>query len=401
MRHPSVLFFAGLIWFGCLPGSGQSVLTARSGVVHFSEGSVFLDNQPVDQKFGTFPVIQEGSTLRTEHGRAEVLLTPGVFLRIDENSSIRMISGALNDTRVEFLRGSAILDSLDAPAGIPVIVIYKGGAIRFPKVGVCRLDSEPAPLLQVYSGEAQVTQDGKPLNIDTAHLFFLEAGTETKKFTDGTDDQFYGWARDRSEVIASENQLAAQTAKDPGDIDNGQTLPGVPDTGVVTPNYSIGLPPYSPFGGIYSMGSAVFDPYVPFGMGPLGMGAWGAYPVFYPVFLSNYRHHPGHSGWPTKPGGGPNRTAGWPNRPAGWTNRTAGWPHGLGEWQHRPGYSHWPSSATGISRYQPLRPPTFVPHTFAPRIGGVSSGFSRPVSARPAYVGVPHVAAGPHLVGHR
>ena len=52
-----------------------------------------------------FPGSEGKPELRTEEGRAEVLLTPGVFLRLGENSSFRMITNRLIDTRLEFLSG--------------------------------------------------------------------------------------------------------------------------------------------------------------------------------------------------------------------------------------------------------------------------------------------------------
>ncbi|MGA8030313.1 MAG: hypothetical protein WB992_24480 [Bryobacteraceae bacterium] len=360
MRCLFYCFPAALALVACLPVFGQSVISARSGVIHFSEGAVFVNDQPLDQKYGTFPNIKEGSTLRTEQGRAEVLLTPGVFLRIDENSSIRMAANALNDTRVEFLRGAVIVDSVDAPAQIPVTTIYKDDQVRFLKPGIYRLDSEPAPLVQAYSGEAEVTQDGKASKLDTSHLYFFAAGMETQKFDDGTDDAFYAWAKDRGEAIASQNQVAAQTLKDPGDVDNGPGVPLDPNFGIGTPNYGSGMPSYTPLGGIYSVGGAFYNPYA-----PLGMGLFGAYPVLYPVYLVPYRLTPVHSKWP------------------------------------RPGTSTWtwiPRPPTA-SHYPPLRSSTFVPRALPPRIGATSPGLYRPRSvATPRPAGV---AVGIHPVGHR
>ncbi len=350
MRFSRLLFasLAPLALLAAFPAFAQSVISVHSGVVHFSEGSVFIDNQAVDQKLGTFANVKEGSMLRTEHGRAEVLLTPGVFLRVDENSSVRMISSAITDTQVEFLQGSIIIDSLDAPGDSPVIAVYKESKVRFPKHGIYRLDSEPAPLLQVYSGEAEVAHDGKTSSIDASHLFFFAAATETKKFDNGTDDEFYAWARDRSEAITSENQLAAQTAKDPADIDNGLAVPGDPTFGGVGPTTA-------PFPGIYSMGGGYFDAYT-----PLGMGAFGRYPVLYPVFVyGRYGRHPGSS---------------WP----------------------RPSHPQWPNAGIGTS-YHPVRPTIPVLHPVPVGIGTVRSGVSRPVVVSPR----PGVGIGAHPIGHR
>jgi len=65
-----------------VPARGQAVISTRSGLVHFFEGSVYVAGQPLEARLGKFASIPEGGELRTEQGRAEVLLTPGVFLRI-------------------------------------------------------------------------------------------------------------------------------------------------------------------------------------------------------------------------------------------------------------------------------------------------------------------------------
>src|SRR5580698_1848377 len=88
----------------------QSVISAHSGVIHYVEGQVTLDDTAVQPKFAEFPDVKQGQTLAAQDGRAEVLLTPGVFLRLAENSSFRMVSNKLSDTRVEVLSGNAMIE---------------------------------------------------------------------------------------------------------------------------------------------------------------------------------------------------------------------------------------------------------------------------------------------------
>src|SRR5579862_1047076 len=97
---------AVLVGLSSFAALAQSVISAKSGLIHYAEGRVLLDGQPVEQHLGTFPDIKEKAELRTEEGRAEVLLTPGVVLRVGESSAIRMVTNRLIDTRVEFLSGS-------------------------------------------------------------------------------------------------------------------------------------------------------------------------------------------------------------------------------------------------------------------------------------------------------
>ncbi|MDQ6705039.1 MAG: hypothetical protein M3Z85_03620, partial [Acidobacteriota bacterium] len=37
----------------------QSIVSAHSGVLHYSEGDVFIGDKQIDAKFGTFPDIKE------------------------------------------------------------------------------------------------------------------------------------------------------------------------------------------------------------------------------------------------------------------------------------------------------------------------------------------------------
>jgi hypothetical protein len=111
-------------------------------------------------RFGRFPDIGEGRELRTTLGRAEVLLTPGVFLRLDGNSFIRLLSSRFSDTQVELLGGSAILEVTETVPDTAVKLIYKNWQMRAPQKGVYRIDTEP-PQRRAYEGEVEVVTDGK------------------------------------------------------------------------------------------------------------------------------------------------------------------------------------------------------------------------------------------------
>ena len=77
------LSFGSAVW-------AQSVISAKSGVINYTEGEVFAADQAVEVKNGKFPDWKKDQLLRTAEGRAEVLLTPGVFLRIAENSKLTL-----------------------------------------------------------------------------------------------------------------------------------------------------------------------------------------------------------------------------------------------------------------------------------------------------------------------
>jgi hypothetical protein len=196
--------------------SAQSVISAKSGLIHYVEGRVYLGDQLVESKFGSFPDIKENGQLRTEDGRAEVLLTPGVFLRIGENSAIRMVTNRLIDTRLEFLSGSVLVEADDLPKDNGVTVVYKDYSIKLERKGVYRFDSEPAAL-RIYDGEVMAEVNGKADEIKDGRMLSMDGDLKTAKFDKDKDsDALYRWSRRRSEYLAMANVSAAKSVRDSG-----------------------------------------------------------------------------------------------------------------------------------------------------------------------------------------
>src|SRR6266498_817920 len=127
---------AVVLTLGSVAALAQSVISARSGLIHYVEGEVYLGDQLVDPKFGQFPEVKENAVLRATVGRAEMLLTPGVFLRLGENSSIKMISNRLIDTRVELLSGTAVVEADDLMKDNAVTIVYKDAHAKLLKKGL-------------------------------------------------------------------------------------------------------------------------------------------------------------------------------------------------------------------------------------------------------------------------
>lgn len=241
--------------------SGQSVVSTRSGLINFSEGLVFLHGQPLTRKFGNYDRLKTGSTLMTQSGRAEILLTPNTYLRVGEDSSIRMLKDSLTDTQVEILGGSAILDSESAPDGDFVKLVFKDATIRILQKGRYRIDADP-PQLRVYEGEASVTRDGKPTTLEASQLMPLDGSSVVRQFTDSGDGLLDIWSDERQSLIAS-NLLNSQSISDPL-LDTGSTDAGT--------DYLAALGPYAGYiplatvppvmGGYYGYGSVVYSPFM-------------------------------------------------------------------------------------------------------------------------------------------
>ncbi|HZT37713.1 MAG TPA: hypothetical protein VFA28_07435 [Bryobacteraceae bacterium] len=206
---------SGRVFYCCVAASmhwpllAQSVVSVRSAVVHYFEGSVSVDGLALENKFGRFYEIKDGSELRTEDGRAEVLLTPGAILRVDRNSAIRLRSNRLQDTRVEFGAGSASVEVPDgAPAGA-VSLLYKNYQIRFRTSGVYRIDSPPGEL-RVEKGQAEVSTSGHSIVAAEGQTAPFAVPLQARP-APARQDSFDLWATDRRESIVADNAAAANS----------------------------------------------------------------------------------------------------------------------------------------------------------------------------------------------
>src|SRR5579872_3495888 len=83
---------------------------AQPGTVNYVEGQVSLNGQALTSKAVGSAEVQTGGVLETIQGKAEMLLTPGVFLRLGDDSAVRMDSPGLTNTRVSLLRGKAMVE---------------------------------------------------------------------------------------------------------------------------------------------------------------------------------------------------------------------------------------------------------------------------------------------------
>ena len=201
---------------GCLLLAGtaqaQMAISARSGLINYVEGTVILDGAFVTMQPGSFPQMQNGSELRTGEGRVEVLLAPGVFMRLAEHSAVRLLSGEIMDTRVAFLGGSVIVETADMAKEQGLTFSMNGVLFGLLNKGVYRLDSGP-PQISVYDGEAWVTVGGHAQILKRGRRLRLDGVAVAEKFDTKTGDDFFLWAWQRAEYLAAANASAIASAQ--------------------------------------------------------------------------------------------------------------------------------------------------------------------------------------------
>lgn len=301
---------------------GQNVISAKSGLVHYIEGQVLLDDKAVEVKYSQFPEVRQNQVLKTIEGRAEVLLTPGVTLRLAENSSFRMVSNSLSDTRVEALSGSVMIEHGEMAKDNQVSLMYKDRSITFVKSGLYRLDAQTGDF-RVYQGEAKIAVAGQTMTAKEAREVQLNAAVLTAmKFDTKDDDEFYRWASRRASYIAMANVSSAKALHDSGYMSSygggyGGGYGAGYGAGMWDWNPYFGMFTYVPFGGMYysPFGYGYFTPYL---VGGFYNNYYGGYGYGYGGYGPYYNNYGGGGGYAAGNRGRFNSATnyGVPSRPA-------------------------------------------------------------------------------------
>lgn len=212
----ATLCLAALPAFGNVPGAPSFQNEPAPGALNYVEGSANLQGQPLNKGDVGSSTMDPGQVLHTTNGRAEVLLTPGVFLRVGDNSAVKMISPDIADTQVELLNGEAGVEVDEIHPQNNLQIIDNGVTTRLEKRGFYEFlanQSGNESKVLVFSGKAQVEMgDGKYQGVGKGHEVALVASAQEKpeKFqTDNAQDNLYNWSKLRSQYMAEQNEQVA------------------------------------------------------------------------------------------------------------------------------------------------------------------------------------------------
>ncbi len=108
--------------------------------------------------------VMTGQTLSVGTGKAEILLTPGTFLRVGNGGAIRMASSDLADPQVEVIHGEAMVEVDYKPKAARMDVMELGADTQLLKEGLYKFDAERGSV-EVIDGKASVAENGRSKDI--------------------------------------------------------------------------------------------------------------------------------------------------------------------------------------------------------------------------------------------
>jgi len=185
----------------------------QPGTINYIEGQAAIGAQALNERSVGSTRLAAGQSLSTENGRAEILLTPGVFLRLGDHSSVQMISPGLADTIMTLSRGRAIVEVTFIRPQNNIRIGENNSSAQLLKPGLYDFDSSRG-LIRVFDGEAMVQSAGRQIELKSEHVLALNAAGKLKaqRFDRKayTTDDFYRWASLRSAYLAEANVSEAR-----------------------------------------------------------------------------------------------------------------------------------------------------------------------------------------------
>jgi hypothetical protein len=210
LRIAALLLVIGVLATGVY---AQNIISARAGYVNYSHGRVVLpsdtDGKPVKQ-------LRDGESASTgSGGRAELLLTPGSYLRLDSDSGVRMLSTKLTEPAVELLRGTASLEVNELPksATAALTVVWHEKRIPVTRAGMYRFEPNP-DFMRVYVLTGKLRLPGDTHDLKAGRYEDISATGElsaSAKFNARDLDDFDRFNRRRSAELTVASYQAARS----------------------------------------------------------------------------------------------------------------------------------------------------------------------------------------------
>ena len=137
---------------------------------------------------------------------AEILLNPGSYLRLGENSEFQFEDISLDNLRVRVMKGSAIIEATGvADMDLGIKVTTEHGEFTILRSGVYRVDVRPGfAEMAVRKGRASFGPNRTDV-VKGGKLVTLTNGVATVAKLNKGKDEFDAWSKQRAEFLAQAN----------------------------------------------------------------------------------------------------------------------------------------------------------------------------------------------------
>ncbi|MGD1091069.1 MAG: FecR domain-containing protein [Bryobacteraceae bacterium] len=196
-----------------VPAWSQTPGPPQPGSINYVEGQASIGTNSLTPGSIGSVVLAKDQILTTQAGKVEVLLTPGVFLRVAENSSVKMVSPELANTKIELQKGRALVEVIQIRNENDTRIDQNGASTKLLKSGLYDFDADHAQV-RVFKGKAEVYIGSQKVTLTERREVTLNAsgvkpksqGFEPRQF----QDEFYRWCGLRSGYLSEASVDAAR-----------------------------------------------------------------------------------------------------------------------------------------------------------------------------------------------
>ena len=235
----------------------QYVVSAKAGQINFLEGEVVYKRLRND-----WDILSSGDNLLTGDsvktgmtGRAEVLLSPGSYMRLSENAEFIFSNASLYSLKINLLKGSAIIES--AVIEEPIIVVTPNAEYLIVQKGLYRFQvvSDERSEVTVRKGKVKVADS----TVKKGKKAVIEGGVPViAKYDKRLDDEFDLWSKDRAKTLVAANKRLQRNSLNSLLSNNWFVSMWLYDPFL---GYSTFLPGYRGFSSPYGWGYSRCNPY--------------------------------------------------------------------------------------------------------------------------------------------
>jgi hypothetical protein len=207
----SLLLMAGVV-------QAQYLVSNKAGLINRVEGRVNLmpSGGAIEalSKAAMGTQMNEGDRLSTESGSyAELLLSPGSYLRLNEKTEIAAVRTMFDNTRFDVLRGSVILEVGQIDKKLPLEVGTPRTIVTISKMGIYRIDVLDKDVsVSVRKGEAYLgtreqlfANSAIKVGGNKAYRFIGDGPPQSTKLNSKVFDAFDQWSYLQAESLVAAN----------------------------------------------------------------------------------------------------------------------------------------------------------------------------------------------------
>lgn len=185
-------------------------ISAQAGGVNAVSGQVTVKHEGQAPRLMTSQDnLSSGDVVNTGYGsQAEILLNPGTYLRLAENTEFVLVDNSLDNLLVRLNEGSAIIEATGpgrVELHIPIVTAHE--RLTIISAGIYRINVTPE-MTQLLVQKGRVTLGGDPRNVVKGGMKLTIRGSAPPviaKATKNDRDDFDIWSKERGKTLAAAN----------------------------------------------------------------------------------------------------------------------------------------------------------------------------------------------------